>query len=50
MRLAEGAQWELDIRALDLALEYFRDVDAGFVPPATLQIVTDAPPTELRVP
>ena len=50
VRLAEGAQWELDIRALDLALESFRNVvDVGFTP-GMFQIITDAPPTELRVP
>ena len=49
VRLTEGSQWELDVRALDLDLVEVENLPPG---PASLRLglVTDAPSADLRVP
>ena len=49
VRLTEGAQWELDVRALNANIDSLQDLPPG---PASLalNIVTDAPPSDLRIP
>ena len=49
VRLTEGAQWELDIRALDIAVANLEE-EGSLLAFSNLGLVTDAPSAELLVP
>ena len=49
VRLVEGAQWRLDIRALNLEVDFLSEEESLLTFPS-VGVVTDAPPTELQVP